>query len=562
MDIRKCLNCDKEIPKMNLNTCSNFCSGQMKIKNSSEERTCPYCKNIFVVRKKQERKLCSDECRKSWALMPENKKLRFENTKKAVKEKYGVEYYFSHEDCPSKIKATKKEKYGSENYVNIEKAKQSKKDKYGNECFNNIEKILKTKEEKYGDKNYNNRPKAEATSIDRFGEVHAMKLKEYQDKQINTLKNNYGVDSPLRSHEIKMRQENTNIDRYGFKSPSGNQTIKNKIKQAYYNGFKDTKMFEKLKDGNISLIDKYEGIDDSSNKLNVYTFECNVCKSKFKCTFSNNIAPICRTCFPVCKNTKQQILISDMLRNYNTNFFENIRDLICPLEVDFHLPEHNIAIELNGNYFHSELGGNKDKEYHLNKSIKCEEKNILLMHFFEDEVLQKPDIVKNIILNGIGLTKEINVENHVIKKISVLKATEFLIKNNIFGVAKGIKSYGLFSNKELVSILSVRKCGIGKYAIVRYGDLIGGFVKNSFELLFNHFVVENKPANVIAFDDCRIVGTNNTNSVFNKMFEFCGITEPKQWFFKKSVYTNRFEKCSDYIDWIWDCGSMKFEINF
>ena len=64
------------------------------------------------------------------------------------------------------------------------------------------------------------------------------------------------------------------------------------------------------------------------------------------------------------------------------------------MELDIYIPENKLALEINGNYFHSELGGKKNKYYHVNKTELCESKNIQLIHIFEDEWLFKNDVIK------------------------------------------------------------------------------------------------------------------------------------------------------------------------
>jgi hypothetical protein len=46
-----------------------------------------------------------------------------------------------------------------------------------------------------------------------------------------------------------------------------------------------------------------------------------------------------------------------------------------------------------------------DKNYHLNKTELCEQKGIRLIHIFEDEWLNKQDIVKSRLKNILGLTE-------------------------------------------------------------------------------------------------------------------------------------------------------------
>lgn len=114
------------------------------------------------------------------------------NTKKAMQDKYGVSNVYLLKVVKNKIKQTKLEKYGNENYNNPNKMKQTKLKRYGDGNYNNIEKskqtnlnkygeefILscpeihkkskQTKLKKYGDKNYNNIDKVAETKLNKYG---------------------------------------------------------------------------------------------------------------------------------------------------------------------------------------------------------------------------------------------------------------------------------------------------------------------------------------------------------------------------------------------------------
>ncbi len=73
--------------------------------------------------------------------------------------------------------------------------------------------------------------------------------------------------------------------------------------------------------------------------------------------------------------------VSSQERKLRTFFEENNivhhvsrRNIINPKELDIYFPEHNIAIEVNGLYWHGEL--KKNKFYHETKRKMCEEKGI------------------------------------------------------------------------------------------------------------------------------------------------------------------------------------------
>ena len=53
------------------------------------------------------------------------------------------------------------------------------------------------------------------------------------------------------------------------------------------------------------------------------------------------------------------------------------------------MPDYKMVIEFDCLYWHSD--NQKDKNYHLNKTINCEKENIQLLHIFEDEWIYKKD---------------------------------------------------------------------------------------------------------------------------------------------------------------------------
>jgi len=78
------------------------------------------------------------------------------------------------------------------------------------------------------------------------------------------------------------------------------------------------------------------------------------------------------------------------------NYIQHCRTVIRPLEVDFYMPEHNLCIECNGSFWHSTI--KHTKNYHYKKYLKVLETKNTLLSFWEDDILNKPDIVENLIL--------------------------------------------------------------------------------------------------------------------------------------------------------------------
>jgi len=590
----KCINCNSEFEKQKeQQTCSRKCSDEIKKKNNREYRTCVYCKVNFEVKKTQKKTMCSDVCRKLYAELPENKTKRIQNSLKSLKEKYGTENIFELDFVKNKSKKTKKEKYGDENYNNSKQIKKTKKEKYGDENYNNVAKNKSTKLEIYGDENYNNRIKAKETMKKEYGVDHAMMLLEYQQKQQNSLFRNYGVLSPLQNKEILKKLQNTNLNLYGSITPTQNHKIIEKIKQSYYDKFDDTIIFDKMKNMDIELLGEYKGLRVGNN-YNEYEFKCKKCNHKYFGTFSNNRPPICRFCYPMYKNNKHQVEFSEYFKSINIEFKENTKQEINPFELDFYFPEKKIALELNGNYYHSEIGGEKTKDYHLNKTNLCNNKNIDLFHIFEDEIIFKRDIVMSMIKNKLGFTEnKLYARNCNIQEVSLSEKTKFLNENHIQGNSKDKIRIGLYDDNKLISIMTfikLRKSMGNKednenfYELTRFCSLINHNVVGSFSRLLKFFIKNYQPKKIITFSDCRFSGVNHEKTVYYKNgFTLTNQIKPRYWYFEKGNYLKRHHRfkfnknqllkilnipnTSEWeiaqilgMDRIWDCGNLRFEM--
>ena len=228
-----CLNCGKENPKHGMKTCCMKCKNELAGKACREKRNCLYCNQEFEVRKKDERRLCSEECRLKWQQLPENIERRINAAKEATKEKFGVENVFKLESIQQKSKETKIKKYDDENY-------------------NNPEKMLKTKAEKYGENYQKESTKnIKQKMLKDFGVDHPLKVPQFIKKQKETSLNRHGAENVSQVEEFKIKRTNTIKDKFGVENASQNEDIKKKKKQTSMDNFgvshhlKDYGMFQK-----------------------------------------------------------------------------------------------------------------------------------------------------------------------------------------------------------------------------------------------------------------------------------------------------------------------------
>lgn len=109
---------------------------------------------------------------------------------------------------------------------------------------------------------------------------------------------------------------------------------------------------------------------------------------------SGCICPICNP--PEVQTSKIELIIQSILDRNHINYVQHCRTIIRPLEVDFYIPDYNLCIECNGSFWHSTA--KHSKNYHHKKYLKVLETDNTLLSFWEEDILNKPNIVEDLIL--------------------------------------------------------------------------------------------------------------------------------------------------------------------
>lgn len=122
-------------------------------------------------------------------------------------------------------------------------------------------------------------------------------------------------------------------------------------------------------------------------------------------------------------------------------------------QVDIYIPSLKIGIEFDGLYWHSETKG-KSKEYHINKTRLCEDNGVRLIHIFEDEWLNKPELVKLKLKHILGCAEAIKVGARKLhlKQVDTDVANQFCQDYHIQGACKSSTQLGLYLGEVLVAL--------------------------------------------------------------------------------------------------------------
>ena len=243
------------------------------------------------------------------------------------------------------------------------------------------------------------------------------------------------------------------------------------------------------------------------------------------------------------------------------------KTVIPPLELDIVSPGHNLAIEANGLYWHSEAAG-KSRFYHNYKTKMCNTAGYRLIHIFEDEWLERRDICKRYIRATLGLSGKTDILTKV-DKVSYTIASEFLTDNHILGCGSVTDiCYAAYNENDTIAVMTFRQHKSG-FTLERYAAKDSAI--EHCTVLFNEFVKHYSPTSIISYMDLRW----ETDELYNKLgFVHRGNTLPNYWYVKGTArihrhklrlveedsHNNEYElrKQQGYKR-IWDCGYGKWE---
>ena len=213
---------------------------------------------------------------------------------------------------------------------------------------------------------------------------------------------------------------------------------------------------------------------------------------------------------------------------YNGVIEQSNRTILNGKELDIYIPEKNIAIEFNGNYWHSDIY--KDKNYHQNKTAECGRKNIRLIHIYEYEWNNKEtkEKIKNYLDNIFEYNiKKLYARQLDIKEIGEFKdVQEFENKYHFQESANSSINIGLYKDNELVQLMTFANQRLNseyQYELVRFCQKNNISIIGGAERIFKYFVETYKPDTIISYCNLdKFIG-----SVYFRLgFKYLGLTEP------------------------------------
>lgn len=558
----------------------------LSIKNG-QYKYCPICQNIMswkIVNKTCSRKCANESIKKEY--------------KKTCIEKYGVKNTILLDSVREKRKKTNIERYGYENATKNKAVK---------------EKTRKTNNKRYGGNSPQSDPKIReksvSTNLEKYGTRNPMQTKEVQDKQKKTMMERHGVEHATQNPEILKRLQQTNLERcghttnlldtahkehtkkvmlekYGVDHPSKSEVIYEKIKQTTFDNYgvecifthKDCidKKLKAVNQNKINFIKSRLGIEISSEEsdllkintlknysdkylLELIDYICNgnqpnilIFRDEFNSSRIKEVANKYGHDIKSSTSTYEAELIQ-ILDEFGIKYKTNVRSIITPYELDIYIPEHNLAIEFNGSYWHSDKF--VDKNYHQMKTKMCNELGITLIHIHEYMYINKSSIYKSIIKSKLNLNERVYARKCILKEVSKQEEKDFLDKYHLQGFVGSNKCYGLYFNDDLLTLCSFGKSRFNKkyeYELLRNCTKPNITVVGGLSKIIKHYKNEINNKDIVCYSDASISYNKNSD-----------LTSPNYVWIKNNSVLKRYQTMKHKLEKIlkenFDCNLSESE---
>lgn len=325
-----------------------------------------------------------------------------------------------------------------------------------------------------------------------------------------------------------------------------------------------------------------------SSRQTPLDIRCQECELEFQATLENldRNCQRCPACHPVNNGRSAgEEELSDFVASIVgvDNVVNNDRKMLKGLELDVYVPTKNFAVEYNGLYWHCELNSKNDRM--RVKLERARAANIRLMNVFEDEWLNKREIVQSMIRARLGSFDAV----YDARKCNVIEldyelAQQFLDMNHLDGSAKCSTRLGLVtSSNELIAVMTFGMPRQGTHwshhiEVKRYASLIGTCVRGAIGKLSRAFlkseVLNVQKRHLMTYVHLRHgEGTSYEKAGFNRVDEvllgFHWTTGGGKRLHRSRIVADRSRSMSEAevaaergYHRIYDCGVAKFEMQF
>ena len=512
-----------------------------------------YCSTKCANRSSKTRNKTRETCLKKYGVdNPRKSKRIIEKTKQTCIDKYGVDHQWKSSDVRDKVKYTCIERYGVENAMQSPEIKDKVKDtcleRYGKECVFQLDRIRDKAIEKQIKDRENINKRRIKNSLLLYGTEHPSQNEIVREK----------ISKGCKTASVKMieKYRQTCLDRYGVPNARSSLDL----------SLPDNSMARRVlsdRDQLATLYNKFKSCDAVARQLGIAVM------TVYNHLKKNDIDILYDTLHP----SSLEHYFHSLLDKEQIEYISNSRKIIPPYELDIYLPRHDLAIEIDGVYWHTELKG-RDKNYHLNKTLNCAEMGIQLLHIWDTDNI---DIWKSVLCSKLGLTQRLYARETSVKRSNTY---EFIAENHLQGAIDASIEYALFYEGIMVAAMTFNKSRFNKkydWELLRFCTKQGYTVIGGASKLLKRFKM-NYPGSILSYANMRWSDGNLYNALGFKLLHR---SAPNYFYtknyrelhsrnrFQKHMLENKLDNFDENLtewcnmqnngwDRIWDCGNLVY----
>jgi hypothetical protein len=280
------------------------------------------------------------------------------------------------------------------------------------------------------EQNTQRKEKIKTTNLEKYGSISPFGNETVRQKSKNTNIIKYGEENYFSTNEFKQKNKNTNIKKYGTDSFKKSH-IPSEIITILDN---EDNFIKFATDKSIGEIASLLNVDATTIASRIKKYNCEKIIAN-RSSFEQNL--------------------KNFLIDEGVSYVSNVRGIIKPFELDFFIPTVNVAIECNGDYWHSDIF--KDKNYHFHKWKYCSELGIQLIQIRETDWKNNSSLFKSMLKEILHISKNpvVGARTCIIKQINAKDARCFLEKNHLQGFVSGTSHWGGFDcNNNIVGVMT------------------------------------------------------------------------------------------------------------
>lgn len=324
----------------------------------------------------------------------------------------------------------------------------------------------------------------------------------------------------------------------------------------------------------------YSKVTVFKNQLTKVTVICSI-HGEFKTTVGNHLHGVGHC--PACSGhqlSSHEFKLTELLRSKGLRVETQTSGLLKGRRsLDLVLPDHKLAIEINGVYWHSEQYG-KGRDYHVDKTLECRAQGLKLLHFWDYEVESNADLVVSMIRNAVGRNRRNGAREYKVVAVDNAQIKPFFEQNHLQGHVACSYAVALMDSDNIVSAMTFGKPRFDRdcdWELLRFATCKGLTIAGGASRLLRYFELACKPKQLVSYADLRI----SQGTVYKALgFEFKHRSKPNYFYTKGPSIVSRYKAQKHKLaNWlpvfdsslseksnleangyhrVWDCGNLVY----